>query len=61
MTDLITIQFSRELPNGEEFVYQYRNTDISSEKLEDVEAIFKYHWAHFMADYAYVKDNLNKE
>lgn len=61
MTDLITIQLRRELPNGEEFVYQYQITEITAEKDADVGVVFQYHFAQFMAEYDYLKDNLNKE
>ena len=60
MTDLITIQLRRELTNGEEFVYQYQITENKAER-DDVVGLFGSLFAEFMAEYAYVKDNLNKE
>lgn len=60
MTDMITIQLKRELPNGEEFNYRFRITEITAEN-DDVGGVFEYHCAQFMAEYTYVKDNLNKE
>lgn len=60
MIDLITIQFRRELPNGEEFVYQYNTTEVKAER-GDVVGVFEPLFAEFMAEYNYLKDELNKE
>lgn len=60
MTDMITAQFIRELPNGEEFNYQFHITEYLEER-DNFGVIFQYHFAHFMAQYTYLKDKLNKE